>query len=237
MTCHEVRERIHECVDGELPMNQAVQTQTHLSDCATCRRAVDELGQLRKILATRARLSRLAQDRIWGQMQRKLRRKWYDWWVERWGDLCVFWRDLDRLTLWSKVSAVPVTLSFFVILLLQFPLSDSQVWTYPAFTVQRAPNSVFSEPVMGEVRATYTTGEIGDILDVAWKMPYEDSLSVLAEITPEGHAEIGDVLQYPKSQALLQAVNLTLRSTEFHAARSFPKPVVIYSFQKIDVYG
>ena len=74
-------------------------------------------------------------------------------------------------------------------------------------------------------------------MDTAWKIPYEDSLSLVAEITPEGYAQIDDILEYPKNQELLEAVDLTLRCTQFETRHHLSRPFVIYSFQKIDVYG
>ncbi len=75
-------------------------------------------------------------------------------------------------------------------------------------------------------------------MSAVWKMPFEDSLSLVAAITPEGSAEIGDVLEYPKSQELLRAIALTLRSSQFQTAGAhrLDHPFVIYSFQKVDVY-
>ena len=64
------------------------------------------------------------------------------------------------------------------------------------------------------------------------------SLSLVAEITPEGFAKIGDILEYPKSQDLLKAVGLTLSGGQFQAAsaQNLDQSFVIYSFQKVDVY-
>jgi hypothetical protein len=60
----------------------------------------------------------------------------------------------------------------------------------------------------------------------------------VAKITPDGSAEIGDVLEYPKSPDLLEAVELTLRGGQFQTVRAqnLDDTFVIYSFQKVDVY-
>ena len=75
-----------------------------------------------------------------------------------------------------------------------------------------------------------------NLMETAWRLPYEDSLSLVAEITEEGHAEIGNVLEYPKSRELFDAVDLALRSSQFVASDSSLRPCVIFSFQKIDVW-
>ena len=75
-------------------------------------------------------------------------------------------------------------------------------------------------------------------MTAVWKIPFEDSLSLVAKITPDGSAEIGDVLEYPKSPDLLEAVELTLSGGQFQTvnAQNLDDTFVIYSFQKVDVY-
>ncbi len=75
-------------------------------------------------------------------------------------------------------------------------------------------------------------------MSAVWKIPFEDSLSLVATITPEGSAKIGDVLEYPKSPDLLEAVELTLSGGQFQTenAQNLDDSFVIYSFQKVDVY-
>ncbi len=75
-------------------------------------------------------------------------------------------------------------------------------------------------------------------MNAVFKLPFEDSLYLVAEITPEGSAEIGDVLEYPKSSDLLEAVELTLSGGQFQtvSAQNLEHSFVIYSFQKVDVY-
>jgi hypothetical protein len=73
-------------------------------------------------------------------------------------------------------------------------------------------------------------------MDTAWRLPYEDSLSLVAEINEEGYAEIGDVLEYPKSQKLFDAVDRALRNSQFVASDTRSRSRVIFSFQKIDVW-
>ena len=85
----------------------------------------------------------------------------------------------------------------------------------------------------------YQTGELDDLMNAVWKMPFEDSLSLVAEIGPEGFVQIGSVLEYPRSPMLLDAVDLTLRGSRFEIAAShdLDSPFMIYSFQKVDVYS
>jgi hypothetical protein len=243
MTCQYVRERIHDYLDGELPANQASTLEVHLEHCEICSNELEDLRWTRHLLSGRERLPQPACEYILRQVNLRAGTSWKSWFLEQWSDMISYWRDLDRPILWSKLSAVPVTVGFFVMILMQFPLVSVQEWTYPAFTIRQLPSSVFSESLLTQVQARHTSAEIGDLMSAAWKIPYEDSLSLLAEITPEGNAEIGHVLEYPKSQTLLQAVDDTFRSARFQTAQSrhqrkhVNRAVVIYSLQKIDVYG
>ncbi|HXK58957.1 MAG TPA: zf-HC2 domain-containing protein [Acidobacteriota bacterium] len=237
MTCQETREKIHEYLDGELAANQAAVLELHLGECDKCRDFWEGLIWVKQALAVRERLPVPAQEQVWNQVHFRAHYGWPVWLQEQWDRFRTYWRDLDRLLLWSKLSAIPVTLGFFVMVLMQFPLVQFQHWTYPAFEMRRMPSSVFTEPLMTQVMARHTHADIDEIWSAAWKIPYEDSLSLVAQITPAGHAEIDQILKYPKNQDLLAAVDDSLRSTRFQSARNIRNPLVIYSFQKIDVYS
>ncbi|RPI28722.1 MAG: hypothetical protein EHM61_04090 [Acidobacteria bacterium] len=237
MTCKETRNRIHDYLDGELAANQATVLEEHLGECNDCREAWEGLNWIKQSLAVREHLPVAAQEHIWTQVKVKAGYGWPTFLYEQWDTFRTFWRDLDRQILYSKLSAVPVTVGFFVMILMQFPLVPFQDWTYPAFEMRRMPSSVFAEPLMTEVEARHTYADIDEIWSAAWKIPYEDSLSLVAQITPAGHAEIDHVLEYPKNQNLLAAVDDSLRSTQFQSAQDIRNPLVIYSFQKIDVYS
>ena len=94
-----------------------------------------------------------------------------------------------------------------------------------------------SQPVLTQVSARFKKSEISDLMTAVGKIPFEDSLSVVVEITSDGHALISEVLEYPKSQDLLRAVDLSLRQSRFEAETDAVQPFVIYSFRKVDVYS
>lgn len=237
MTCQETRNKIHDYLDGELPSNEAAILEKHLEGCDSCRENWEDLHWVKQELGIREHLPPQAQEHLWNEVHEKAAYRWPHWLCEQWDAFCTYWRDMEPLTLWSKLSAIPVTLSFFIMILMQFPLVPFQQWSYPAFEMRRMPSSVFLEPMLTEVQARHTYADIDEIMNAAWKIPYEDSLSVVAQITPAGHAEIEHVLEYPKSQDLLAAVDDSLRSSQFQSAQNIREPLVIYSFQKIDVYS
>lgn len=237
LSCQDILKNIHEYLDGELSPIQAAEFEAHLGQCDECRVEVEDLSWVRQTLAVKEHLPAAAEAHIWKAVHQKIGVVWYDWAYGLYDGVKTYWRDLDGITVWTRVSAVPVTLAFFVVIMLQFPLVVMEEWTYPAFTMKRMPSSVFSEALITQIQARHTPAEIDGIMNAAGKLPYEDSFTVLAQVTAEGHAEIEDVIEYPKSHSLLQAVDDTLRSSEFQTAHNTAKPLVIYSFQKIDVYS
>jgi hypothetical protein len=236
MTCHEVRERTHEYLDGLMPANHAAVLEEHLKDCADCRENLEDLAWMKQLLSVKEYLPSPAREHILREVHARAA-SWRTVLSVFWDDCCAYWRDIDRGILWSKVSAIPVTLGFFIMILMQFPITPFQNWTYPVISEKRLPSSVFTESLMSEAQGRHSYAEIDELTNAAWKLPYEDSFSLVAEITPEGHAEIDYVLEYPKSPDLLAAVDANLRTSNFQLSANIVKPMLIYSFQKIDVYS
>ncbi len=236
MTCQELRQQIHEFLDGELPPRDFAAFNEHVKHCAGCQRYQDEFHWIKDALSFQ-RLSPSAQKELWKRVKLQVGRTWKTRILEFGDDLRTFWRDLDRGVLWSKLTAAPVTLAFFAAILTQFGQVDFQ--EYPMMAALSPTSSSLSEPVIAQVSVHYRGTEFEDLMTAVWKIPFEDSLSLVASITPEGSARIGDVLEYPKSPALLEAVELTLSGGHFQTVntRNLDDFFVIYSFQKVDVYG
>jgi hypothetical protein len=234
MRCQEVSKKIHDFLDRELPSVEADSLERHLQGCLACRALHDELSWTKRIVSERLRLTEISQDHLWKHIQTAANRSFQDFLWEAWDNFRTFWRDLDRSIIWSKLSAVPVTVCFFIIIMMQFPQALFREFSYPAFAFTSAGAS--SEAVMTKVYTRHGPALSG-LAAAAWRIPYEDSFSLIAQITPEGNAQIEDVLQYPKSAALLIAADSALRNSEFQTARNFINtPLVVFSFQKIDVY-
>jgi hypothetical protein len=145
-------------------------------------------------------------------------------------------RDLNPLSVVARLAALPLTVTFFVVLIGQFPVLTINNVKFPAISMQGWTASA-AELKPGSTR-TFATRQghtrFKELMVTAWKLPYEDSLSFVAEITPEGHGRIGGVLEYPKSDELFNAADQAFRTTQFVA--SDPGSRVIFSFQKIDVW-
>jgi len=234
MTCQALRQQIHEFLDGELPPRDFAAFKEHIKQCAGCQRYQDEFSWLKNALFIE-RLSQSAQEKLWKRVRLRVERNWKTRVLEFGEDLRAFWRDLDRGVLWSKLTAAPVTLAFFAMILTQFGQVNFQ--EYPMMAISPTSDPL-SRPVIAHVSVHYRGTEIEDLMTAVWKIPFEDSLSLVAKITPEGFATIGDILEYPKSPDLLEAVELTLSGGQFQTvnAQSLDDSFVIYSFQKVDVY-
>ena len=128
-----------------------------------------------------------------------------------------------------------MTLAFFAVLITQFPVLRFDRVKFPAISMQGWTEAADLQPVATRKFATRQgQTRFRELMDIAWRLPYEDSLSLVAEITPEGNARIGGVLEYPKSNELLNAADLALRTSQFVASDANTR--FIFSFQKIDVW-
>ena len=235
MNCQELRKQIHEFLDGELPPRDFAACNEHVKQCAGCQRYQDEFSWLKDAHSFQ-HLSQSAQEELWKRVKLRVERDWEKRILELGENLRTFWRNLDRGVLWSKLTAAPVTLAFFAMILTQFGQANHQ--DYPMMVTLSPPSSPLSRPVIAHVSVHYRGTEIEDLMSAVWKIPFEDSLSLVAKFTPDGSARIRDVLEYPKSPDLLEAVGLTLSGGQFQATspQSLDDSFVIYSFQKIDVY-
>jgi hypothetical protein len=237
MKCDTFRQRIHEFLDDELPPKGFSAFREHVENCEACRQLHDELLWAKEALPFQ-RLSPTLQKQLWKGIHDSITKTWWDSSVDRWNGWHTWWRDLDRWMVWSKVAAVPVTLAFFVAMMLPFEPLRVQQWTYPVMATLSPSSNSTTPPATTEVLVRYPGEALDDLMKTVWKMPYEDSLSLVAEIGPEGFAQIENVLEYPRSPTLLNAVDLTLRGSHFEIAtfHDIDSPFMIYSFQKVDVY-
>ena len=144
-------------------------------------------------------------------------------------------RDLDRQAVLCRLSALPVSVVVLFMLASQLPRLPVQHWTFPVYTSESvSPTTSSRPPVL--VQVLQSNERISELMDTAWRIPYEDSFSLVAEISPEGNAQIGNVLEYPKTMELLHAVELTLQESQFEGTSEMSNAFLIYSFQKVDVY-
>lgn len=232
MRCESFRKQIHEFMDGELPPRELSGMEEHRLRCSVCRQEINEMTLIRDVLRSRATLPEAAATAINGRILRETTRRSRV--VEALDWLRTYWRDLDRRLVWSKVSAVPVTLCFFAVLLVHFSPARLEGLETLVFASQQS--EVMGVPFVRIVRMRQNTEDLQVLMEVSWRLPFEDSAAVVAEIRPDGYARIDSVLEYPRSYAFFNAVNGTLRRSRFDRAREMENAVVIFSFQKIDVY-
>jgi hypothetical protein len=235
MSCQDYREQIHGFVDRELAACERTAVANHLRFCPDCQAVVEELHLLKQALSEPVPFSEESQQRAWQSLVGQTRRSWRTG-LRDWMDLSrARWRDLDLRPVWAKLAAAPVTFVLFSSLLVLFPGIQIQEWTYSAFMVA-PPISQEMPSLPVTIHAVQSRREINELIETIWRIPYEDSLSFVAEIQPEGHAEIGNVLEYPRNPDLLEAFDMNLRNTQFERVVNDPTSFLIYSFQKVDVY-
>jgi len=238
MNCQSISKIIHDFVDFRLTPADTFQVEEHLSTCPACRQLYAELSSIQGILSGRLRLPEASSVRCLKRIQRK--RFWNEpvaSLLEVGRDLRSILRDMNRTLFMARLAALPMTLCCFATLIGQFPVLSLNVVKFPALSMQ---GWTASSRVGVLSTKTFATRQgqtrFKALMDTAWRLPYEDSLSLVAEISPKGHARIGGVLEYPKSDELYNAADLALRSSRFAAIDSRSRPFVIFSFQKIDVW-
>lgn len=235
MNCEAIRENVHCFLDEALHPEAAVEVDRHLRSCEGCRRVYQEYRELKEAVSSRLCLPDPLGEQMWREIQLRSQQTLFSGVVGCWDRVWTFWRDLERPIVWAKLVALPITLVCFISALSYLPKVDLHEWMYAVFGTPRHVTDVGARPVVTLVSVRQSSTELSGLMDTVWKMSYEDSLSLVAEITPEGHAEIDSVLEYPRSRALLEAVDLTLRRSQFAKSHDLNR-FVIYSFQKIDVW-
>ena len=235
MYCQEVSEKLNQFVDGELSPFEALVVQRHLEDCPQCERHLSELQLVGRALSFPVYLPEGSCKRIRHALLTRTRRRWSDYPSVFLGQFRTALRDLDRQSALCRLSALPISFVFLFVLASQLPLLPVQHWTFPVYAAELdAPATSGRPPVL--VQVLQSNRSVNELVETAWKIPYEDSFSLIAEISPEGNARIENILEYPKTMELLHAVDLTLRESHFDGISEMSNAFLIYSFQKVDVY-
>ncbi len=230
MTCRHFAEQIHDFLDARLPAREMALLNAHMMSCSRCRQTYQQYVLIQDFVAERDYLPESSSRMI----LKKLRRgSWRAFLIEAGDQLWTWIRDLDRRLLYLRASAAPFALGLFAVLLLQFAPADSQRL---AFMAMELPIAHHSLPRVLNVEVRQKQPEFDAMLRTAWQLPYEDSLSLIAEVQPEGHLKVEGVLEYPKSNALLNAVHDALNTSYLEQACGLSNPLLIFTFQKIDVY-
>lgn len=236
MKCEDFRPRIHEFIDSYLSASEMALMEAHRKGCDRCDQYFQELQFVSRAVSEKVFLPESSARAILGRASAANSLFVFRWLLllkTKWVD---FWRDLEPGCLWARASALPISLVF--LSLLVGSLAPIRVERLAYLIVSAPPWNVENSgaPVVLHVDVVQRSVELADLVDTAWRLPYEDSLSLVAEIKPGGHAEINSVLEFPRSSALMDAVGSSLRESQFQEVGELASPFLIYSFQKIDVY-
>ena len=235
MYCQEVNAKLTQFVDGELSAFEERVVQRHVGDCPKCDRHLKEIELVRRALSSQVYLPEGSRKRMRRALLTWTRRRWSDYPSVFLGKFLTTLRDLDRRSALCRLSALPVSFTFLCLLASQLPRLPVQQWTFPVYAAEsHSPATSSRPPVL--VQVLQSNASVDGLVDTAWKIPYEDSFSLIAEISPEGNARIENILEYPKTMELLHAVDLTLRESQFEGISEMSNAFLIYSFQKVDVY-
>ena len=236
MKCAEFRRNSHEFIDFRLSAGENKSMERHLSSCVQCNDYCSDLRFIREVVHTKSHLPDPAAERILARVSQP-RRSWLTSWLHSlWSRGVDCWRDCEGGAFWARASALPISLVFMFLLFGNLAPIRVERLAYLIVSHPSWANEQTVDPVVLNVIVLQDRGDLTELVDTAWRLPYEDSLAVVAEIKPDGHAEINSVLESPKSFALLDAVGSTLKTSQFEQIGGLASPFLIYSFQKIDVY-
>ncbi len=237
MKCREASQLIHSLLDGELPNDLGSRVEGHLSDCPACAQRRSEIEAVKELISQPHTLGEVSTRQLWSSLARRRRQNFFVV-LREWVESCATaLSDIESRVVWARLSALPLTVVGFLILAAQFPRVPTQELTYPVFLVpaaEMAATSNASRPVM--MQARQARRELHGLMDTVWRIPYEDSLSLVAEIGPGGSAKIGDILEYPRNGKLLDAAAASLQDLRFDPSPALTDSFLIYSIQKVDVY-
>ncbi len=238
MNCREASKLIHSLLDEELSTELKSRVEKHLSSCENCGRLRVELELVKNLISRPRPLSAASSRQLWADLERRRSRNLFAILREWLDSTASLFSEWEKQTLWARLSALPLTAIGFLLLAAQFPRVPTQEMTYPVFLVPAAAvattSSGSSRPVM--MQARQGRRELHDLIETVWRIPYEDSLSFVAEIQPGGHATIGDILEHPRNEKLLDAAAASLNDLRFDPSADFKNSFLIYSIQKVDVY-
>lgn len=231
MTCRHFIENVHDFLDARLSAREMASFSEHMEDCDRCRLIYHQYVSIQKAVAERTCLPAPSSQVM---LERLRPRNWESLLTDLGDQIWTWARDLDRGLLYVRASAAPFALGLFLFLLIQFAPADTQRLAFMAMEPQFAAHH--SVPRVLNVEVRQNQPEFDAMVRTAWRLPYEDSLSLLAEVQPEGHLKVEGVLEYPKSDALLSAVHAALNTSYLERANGLSNSLLIFSFQKIDVY-
>ncbi len=237
MNCREASTLVHGLLDGELSAELVGRVEEHLSSCAECAQVRTDLAAVKDLISGHQAINEVSSRQIWADLQRRrsrnyllILREWFE------GSVSAL-AEMESRTVLARLTALPLTVIGFLVLAAQFPRVPTQELTYPVFLVPAATladTSSNSRPVM--MRARQARRELHGLIDTVWRIPYEDSLSLVAQIGPGGNATIGDVLEYPRNEKLLDAAAASLQDLQFDPSALLADSFLIYSIKKVDVY-
>lgn len=242
MKCPSFRKNIHDFLNQSLPPKESIEMQKHLEECSECQALYQEYQQVKSFLSEKHKLPSSASQRSFRKVLISSRWNLFkelalarDW-------VWIYWRDLDSRFIWSKVYALPLTLALFAVTLLNLHLGINNFSPCPdmSFAGVNGEEDILDHsappPSFRTVAVRQSRLGINRLVTTARKTPYDDSLFVVAEITPEGNAEIGDILEYPKNPMLLDVMDATLQQSQFEKCNQMDDTLVLVSFYKIDVW-
>lgn len=233
MKCGKARSLMHEFLDRELPGLKETEIEEHLQECLSCREHFDEFLFVKRALAAHAQLPAASQHLLWARIQTRRQSSLWSRLAGAINALSTYWRDLDGRILWSRLSAVPVSVACFAILIFTMTPPRPQLQQFAALTQLRPFTPMIT--VIEAQQDPRTLQHIYDDMEQAIRETgTDDEAALILDIDPfKQQVEVEDIREYPKSQKLLEALVLSLRASRFEPS---PEPRrIVHLFNSVEV--
>jgi len=233
MKCGEVRSLVHEFLDRELSGLKEDEIEEHLDGCPPCKGYFDEFLFVKRAVSARVQLPCASENLLWTRIQARKERGFWSRIGSGIDALQCYWRDLDRRILWSRLSAVPVSLGCFALLLVLMLPPSPQLQQFAAL-IEPQP----STPMVTIIEAQQDREKLrliyDDLEQAIRETGADDEAALILDIDPFKHRiEVEDIREYPKSQRLLEALVMSLRASRFEPS---PEPRrIVHLFNSIEV--
>ncbi len=231
MKCGKVRSLVHEYLDRELTGLEESNIEEHLEGCPLCSSYFEELLLVQRAISARVHLPAASEHLLWSRIQVRKDRSLWGRLSSGIESLSTYLRDLDRRTICSRLSAVPVSMACFTLMMVLMPPSP-QLQQFAALTETRP-----STPMITIIEAQQDPRIYDDLEQVIREAGPDNEATLILDLPGKRpHASgvgVGDVRQYPNSQELLEALVLSLRATRFEPTEQ-PRRI-LHIFHSIEV--
>ena len=117
MNCVEFSKNVHEFLDTRLGARQMSFMGEHVRECPECELLVGEYNSVRMAISHKVKLPSSSTAVLLRRLEKRRRFLLFAWMADAFSELISYVRYSDKKAFWTRASALPITLCFFLVLL------------------------------------------------------------------------------------------------------------------------